>query len=110
MRLEGGFVAEQFVEQELRGIFLGPRDQEQFCAGLALCFGQKARQDFGNAVFLSFAGFPLRDHQQAAAGDGFADGSLVDGVSIHAGFSSLLRSSQKCGDDRYNSTDSELFS
>jgi hypothetical protein len=28
MRLEGGFVAEQFVEQELCGIFLCPGDQE----------------------------------------------------------------------------------
>src|SRR5690348_8678269 len=32
MRLERGFVAEQFVEQELRRIFLRPADQEQPCA------------------------------------------------------------------------------
>src|SRR5439155_21354000 len=79
MRLEGGFVAEQFVEQKLSRIFLCPRDQEQFCAGLALRLGQEARQDIGDPVGLSFVCFPLRDDQQAATGGDVADGWFVDG-------------------------------
>src|SRR5262249_30823593 len=45
MRLEGGLVAEQLVEQELRRIVLGPRDQEQLDAFLALRLGQEAVED-----------------------------------------------------------------
>src|SRR5258708_35984693 len=82
MRLEGGFVAEQFVEQELRGIFFRPRNQEQLCAGFAWRLGQEARQDIGDPVGLSFAGFPLRDDQQAAAAAGFAP-ALVDCILTH---------------------------
>ena len=88
MRLEGGLVAEQFVEQELCRIFLRPSDQEQLCAGLALRLGQETRQDVGDPVGLSFLGFPLRDDQQSAAVDGLAD-ARVDCILIH-GSCSLL--------------------
>src|SRR5689334_24067804 len=50
MRLERGLVAEQLVEQELRRIVLGARDQEQHCACLALRFGQEAVEDGGHLV------------------------------------------------------------
>src|SRR5580704_18018697 len=83
VRLESGLVAEQLVEQELRRIFLSAPDQEQFGARFALRLRQKAAQDAGNLVGLSFAGLPLRDHQQAASADRVADGSLVDCISIH---------------------------
>jgi len=73
MCLEGGFVAEEFIEQELRRILLCARDQEQLRAGLALRFGQEARQDIGDPVGFALLGFPLRDDQKAAAGDGIAD-------------------------------------
>ena len=53
MRLERGFVAEQFVEQELRRVFLAPADQEQFCAGLLLRLREKAVQDAGDPIGLS---------------------------------------------------------
>jgi hypothetical protein len=43
MRLEGGFVTEQFVEQELRRIFLGSGDQESFRPNLALRLGGRKR-------------------------------------------------------------------
>jgi len=59
MCLEGGFVAEEFVEQELCGIFLCPGDQEQLCAGFALRLGQEARQNIGDPIGLSFLGLPL---------------------------------------------------
>src|SRR5436190_24095716 len=69
MRLESGFVAKQFVEQELCGIFFRSGNQEQLCARLALCLRQEARQNIGDPVGLSFPGFPLRDDQQPAAVD-----------------------------------------
>src|SRR5260370_41881843 len=56
MRLEGGLVAKQFVEQELCGILPCPGDQEQLCAGLALRFGQEARQNVGDPAGLSRLG------------------------------------------------------
>src|ERR1700693_5647949 len=83
VRLESGLVAEQFVEQKLRGIVPCLADQEQFGAGLALRLGQKAAQNAGDLVGLSLLGCPWRAHQQAAAADGIADGSFVDGISIH---------------------------
>src|ERR1700751_5661945 len=67
VRLEGGLVAEQLVEQELRRIVLGARDQEQLCARLALRLGQEARQDVGNAVGFAIPGLPLRDDEKTAA-------------------------------------------
>jgi hypothetical protein len=63
VRLKGHFVAEQLVEQELRRIFPGPRDQEQFCSFLALRFGQEAIQDRGDPVGFALLRFPLRDDQ-----------------------------------------------
>src|ERR1700722_12655865 len=107
VRLEGGLVAEQFVEQKLRGIFPCLADQEQLGARFALRLWQKAAQDTGHLVGLSFAGFPLRDHQQAAALDGIADGSLVDCISIHGGcsFEILARLF-----DGYSSIYGEFFS
>src|SRR5258706_13607359 len=70
MRLEGGFVTKQFVEQELCGIFFRSGNQKQLCAGFALRLRQEARQNIGDPVGLSFPGFPLRDDQQSAALDG----------------------------------------
>src|SRR5713101_1136805 len=90
MRLESGFVAKQFIEQELCGIFFRSGNQEQFCAGFALRLRQEARQNIGDPVGLSFPGFPLRDDQQAAAVDGLADGSLVDCISVHGACSLLV--------------------
>src|SRR5580704_7367380 len=63
MGLEGGVVAEQFVEQELRGVFLCPADQEQLGAGFALRLREEALQDARDPVGLSFLCFPLRDNQ-----------------------------------------------
>jgi hypothetical protein len=82
-------VAKQFVEQELCGIFLRSGNQKQLCAGFALRLRQEARQNIGDPVGLSFPRLPLRDHQQAAAVDDLADGSLVDCISVH-GTCSLL--------------------
>ena len=73
VRLEGGLVAEQFVEQELRRVILGARDQEQLRAFLALGLGQEAGEDVGDAVGFARLGLPLRDNQQATARDGLAD-------------------------------------
>jgi hypothetical protein len=42
VRLEGGLVAEQFVEQELGRVVLGAGDQEKLGAGLLLCLGKEA--------------------------------------------------------------------
>jgi len=82
MRLEGRLVAEQFVEQKLRRIVFCARDQKQLCAFLALRLGKEARQNIGDAVSLAVLGFPLRDDQQAALGDGVADIS-VHGIVRH---------------------------
>src|SRR5438034_6590906 len=113
MRLESGFVAEQFVEQELCGIFFRPGNQEQFCAGFALRLRQEARQNIGDPVGLSFPGFPLRDDQQAAAVDSLADGSLVDCISVHGACSLLVcpQSSRaiRTVTHRYNSISDEVY-
>src|SRR5690348_15602206 len=63
---EGGLIAKQFVEQELPRIVLAAADQKQFDACFALRLGQKAVEDAGHLVGLSFLGFPLRDDEKAA--------------------------------------------
>src|SRR6516165_4564994 len=73
VRLEGRLVAEQLVEQELRRIVLGARDQEQLYAGLALRLGQEAIENGSHVIGLAFLGLPLRDNEKAAAVDGLAD-------------------------------------
>lgn len=83
MRLESRLVAEQLVEQELRRIFPGAADQEQFYAGLALRLRQEAAQDLGDIIGLSLLGLLLRDDQKAAAIDCLANRALVHGLLIH---------------------------
>src|SRR6202163_211769 len=95
MRLESGFIAKQFVEQELCGIFFRSGNQEQFCAGFALCLRQETRQNLSDPVGLSFPGFPLRDDQQSVAVDRLVYGSLVDCISIHGWFSLPIRSEER---------------
>src|SRR5215831_7115685 len=87
MRLERGFVAEQLVEQELRGIFSRPADQEQFRAFLALRLGEEARKNVGNLVGLSLLCLPLRDHQQAAVADSLVHGFFVHCIMSHGHYS-----------------------
>src|SRR5262249_43569763 len=88
MRLEGGFIGEQFVEQELRGIVPASRDQEQLYAGLALRLRQEAIENRGRLVGFALLGLPLRDDEKAAAVDGFAD-RLLRCVLVHGSFSLL---------------------
>src|SRR5438445_682866 len=109
MRLESGFVAKQFVEQELCGIFFRSGNQEQLCARLALCLRQEARQNIGDPVGLSFPGFPLRDDQQPAAVDGLADGSFVYCVSIHDGCSSLINLDHRAPSDITIDGDNSIY-
>src|SRR5262249_24286974 len=90
MRLEGGLIAEQFVEQELRGIVLAARDQEQLYARLALRLRQEVVENGGHLVRLALLGLPLRDDEKAAAVDGFAD-RFLRCVLIPASGSLLLR-------------------
>ena len=60
MRLEGGLVAEQLVEQELRRIFLATPNQEQLGAGIVLGFRQKVAQNVRDLVGLSFLGLGVQ--------------------------------------------------
>ena len=83
MRLEGRFVDEQLIEQEVRPVFPVPSNQEQLRARFALRFGKKPVEDVRNPVGLSLPGFPLRDHQKSAACDGLADGLVVRCVLTH---------------------------
>src|SRR5262245_36967706 len=85
MRLEGGFIAEQLVKQELCRILLRAADQEQFYSGLALRLRDKVPQDLGDPVRLSLPGFPLRHDQKTLATDRLIDGSLVHCLLAHGG-------------------------
>jgi len=91
MRLEGCFVAEQFVEQELLRLVRSARDQEQVDASFPLRLGQELIEDGRDLVGLALLAFPLRDHQQAAAGDGVSHGLLTGCVGCrHAWYSQIL--------------------
>src|ERR1700759_4477867 len=87
MRLEGGLVTEQLVEQELRRIVLGARDQEHHGAFLALRLGQEAVEDAGDLVGLAVLGLPLCNDQKSAPAHGVADGPFIDGICVHVSLS-----------------------
>src|SRR5579863_5223745 len=79
MRLEGSLVAEQFVEKELRRVFLVASNQEQLRTWVALGFRQEEVEYGGNSVGLPFLRFPLRDDEDAAICDGVSDRLLIHG-------------------------------
>ena len=83
MSLQSRLVAEEFIKQELRGIFSSPADQEQLRSWIALGLGQKATQNVGNLIGLPVFSFLLGDYQKAAAADSVTHGFLVHCILSH---------------------------
>jgi hypothetical protein len=74
---KGGFIGEQFVKKELRGIFFPSADEEELNARFSLSPRQKALKDFSDPLGFMFFGFPLCDNQKAAIACQFADVTIL---------------------------------